>query len=161
MKKIEVKEWDMYWKLKILKEINQSNLWRKFECECNCWNIKDILLCSLRNWRTTSCWCVHKELLIKNNILNKTIHWKTKNRIYRINTWLLQRCNNPKSTCYENYWLRWIKSEWKTFNEFNKDMWESYEKYFKENDWDTTIEREDNDWNYCKSNCVWATMKEQ
>jgi hypothetical protein len=24
-----------------------------------------------------------------------------------------------------------------------------------------TLERMDNDWNYCKSNCTWATKKQQ
>ena len=42
----------------------------------------------------------------------------------------------------------------KSFEEFYSDMYPTYKKWL-------TVEREDNDWNYCKSNCKWATMKEQ
>lgn len=50
--------------------------------------------------------------------------------------------------------MKWIKCEWKNFEEFYKDM----------KDWyaiDLTIDREDSTWNYCKSNCRWKTPKEQ
>lgn len=41
-------------------------------------------------------------------------------------------------------------------------MWESYEAHVKEY-WekDTTIDRIDVNWDYCKDNCRWATYKEQ
>lgn len=41
-------------------------------------------------------------------------------------------------------------------------MWKSYESHVKEF-WEknTTIDRIDTDWDYCKDNCRRATMKEQ
>lgn len=41
-------------------------------------------------------------------------------------------------------------------------MWESYEKHLLKF-WikNTTIDRINNGWNYCKENCRWATMSEQ
>lgn len=41
-------------------------------------------------------------------------------------------------------------------------MFDSYQKHVKEY-WekDTTIDRIDVKWNYCKENCKWATIKEQ
>ena len=41
-------------------------------------------------------------------------------------------------------------------------MWDSYEEHKKEY-WekDTTIDRIDVNWNYCKENCTWKTKKEQ
>lgn len=75
---------------------------------------------------------------------------------------MLRRCNNPKDKEYHNYGGRGIQCLWKKFEEFKNDMYDSYlkhlEKYGKEN---TTLDRINNDGNYCKENCRWATIKEQ
>jgi hypothetical protein len=73
-----------------------------------------------------------------------------------------QRCNNKNSISYNLYWGRGIKCQWKTFQEFYKDMWESYEEHVKQY-WtkETSIDRIDVNWDYCKENCRWATNIEQ
>jgi len=67
-----------------------------------------------------------------------------------------QRCYNPKRTGYENYGGRGIRvcKRWRhSFKNFLEDMGERPEG--------TTLDREDNEGNYKKSNCRWATPSEQ
>lgn len=85
-----------------------------------------------------------------------------KNKMYRTYRGILQRCNNEKSDYYKNYGGRGIKNEWTSYKQFKEDMEISYlehvEQYGKK---DTSIDRIDNNGNYCKKNCKWATQKEQ
>lgn len=85
--------------------------------------------------------------------MNKS-HWMTKTRIYRIWRNIQTRCYNTNIKQYKDYWWRGIKCEWGNFVEFYRDMKEWYEDHL-------TIDRKENNWNYCKSNCRWATYKEQ
>ena len=89
-------------------------------------------------------------------------HWMTNDRIYRLYRWVVERCKNKNNTFCKNYGYRWIKCLWKSFEEFYEDMWNSYNKHVKEY-WEknTTLDRIDVNWNYCKENCRWATVKEQ
>jgi hypothetical protein len=64
------------------------------------------------------------------------------------------RCYRPKEDSYKNYGGRGIKCEWGSFKEFYKDMSPSFKKGL-------TLDRIDNDKNYSKQNCRWATPKEQ
>ena len=89
-------------------------------------------------------------------------HWMTWTRFNNIFRWIKARCNIKSHPSYKNYWWAWIKCLWNSFDEFKNDMYESYlehvEKFWEKN---TTIDRIDYNWNYCKENCRRATMKEQ
>ena len=157
MNKLIIHKWDKFWRLFILKELTQIKNRRYFSCKCECGNIKSIKLDNLRNWDTKSCGCLVIEKLKERSIT----HWMVWTRIYAIYMWIRARCYNPNAEYYQNYGGRWIRCEWATFEEFYKDMWIIYHSHNIKNNWDTSIERIDNNDNYCKSNCKWATRKVQ
>ena len=72
------------------------------------------------------------------------------NKMYRIWRWIQTRCYNKNDKDYKNYWGRWIKCKWNNFAEFEKDMLKWYSDSLE-------IDRENNEWNYCKDNCRWVT----
>lgn len=94
--------------------------------------------------------------------LSRTNHWEAHTRFYSIYSGIIARCYRKYENSFKNYWMFWIECEWLTYEDFKKDMYKSYlkhiEKYWEK---DTTIDRIDVLWNYCKSNCRWATRKEQ
>lgn len=66
-----------------------------------------------------------------------------------------QRCLNEKESSFINYGGRGIKicKEWDSFERFYKDMGKRPAG--------KSIDRIDNDGDYCKKNCKWSTDKEQ
>lgn len=157
----EVKKWEQFWCWTALWECEHR--WRLLydKCQCECWTIKFVHHDHLIHWRTTNCWCKMYEVRSKNGKMNKR-HGMEWTRPYKIFMSAKQRCQWSGSMSYKRYGGRWIKMEWNSFDEFWNDMWASYIEHVKEY-WEkqTTIERINVDWNYCKENCRWATWKEQ
>jgi len=81
-------------------------------------------------------------------------HWMSKTNIYDVFSGIRKRCLLPSNRSYHNYWWRGIKCLWNNFEEFYNDMWQTYKPWL-------SIERVNNEWDYCRENCRWATMKEQ
>src|SRR3990167_4739861 len=80
------------------------------------------------------------------------------------NVWrsMLKRCNNKNHKSYKRYGGRGIKILWSSFEDFAQDMYQDYQKHCEEfGSRNTSIDRIDNNNNYYKKNCKWATWKEQ
>lgn len=84
----------------------------------------------------------------------------TGTRFYQIWWSIKQRCLYKWHNRFPSYWGRWITvcDEWMNFEWFSQDMFDSYnehcEQFWESN---TSIDRYDTNWNYCKENCRWAT----
>ena len=146
-------------KLKAIKVVGYDKQnYEIWHCKCDCGNTCDVNIKNLVHDHTKSCGCLKMEALLKRS----TSHGMSHTKFYDIYCAIFQRCNNPQNKRYEDYGGRGIKLLWKSFEEFKDDMYESYLEHQKLNvGRNTTLDRVDNDGDYCKENCKWVTYKKQ
>ena len=133
----------------------QSKGQRLVKCICDCGNETWVLFNNITTGHIKSCGCKYRKALGDSEK-------KETKRFYNIYSKMKSRCNNLNETCYKLYGGRGIKCEWNSYEEFKKDMYESYCEHLKKyGEKNTTLDRIDVDGNYCKENCRWATLEEQ
>lgn len=138
--------------------INRSKPNGWWDCVCDCGNSKSIRGSSLRHGLTKSCGCFRRQCGHERvtGVMNQRKHGMYNSPEYRVWHGMNSRCNNPKAKDWHRYGGRGIHvdSRWRDFAAFFDDMGRRPSP-------NHSLERCDNEGPYARSNCKWATRKEQ
>lgn len=141
-------------RLTVLERAENKNGYVRWKCRCDCGNEKIVMSYQLRKGGTQSCGCLQKERTAEAHKTHGLYH----SRLHRTWTGMKARCFNPNLKAFPYYGGRGITvcEEWK--NNFQAFYDWAMSNGYEEN---LTLDRIDNNDNYCPENCRWVTMAKQ
>ena len=149
MHKLEVSIGTRYGNYIVLGPFEVRHGKRRVLCQCDCGNVRFVDVYTLVHLTSTSC--------VKCKGAHHAKHYRCGTRLYNIWSNMIQRTTNPKHPSYAIYGARGITvcDEWRDCASFL--AWAKSSGY----DDGLTLDRVDNDGNYCPENCRWVTRKVQ
>lgn len=152
--KLSIQHGEKYGRWTIFKEVpRRGRSSRHFICRCDCGTERIVSLSHLRMGKSKSCGCFRRERTSE----VRSTHGMSRTRLFSIWNDMVRRCSDKSRKSYKDYGGRGISicDEWLDFKTFME--W-ALENGYQQN---LTIERMDNDGDYCAGNCTWIPKERQ
>lgn len=130
----------------------------RWNCVCTCGNTLIVEGSLLKNGKTQSCGCLHREAAAKTGAASATHGEGGKTRLYRIWSNMKTRCENKHNKNYARWGSRgvYVCDEWRS-------SYTAFRDWAKVNGYSDgySLDRIDNNGAYSTENCRWVSAKAQ